>query len=131
VNFLTLTDAVTLSGPQGAPGTKERDAGIRTGTIDGKSIGTGAVVDSGTWGPGGVFTAVGRSFDTRGTVLFRTKVTATPGAGGTLSLKGTLTAISGTGAFKGVHGTLNVTGSAPLGSDADAASFRATGTVTF
>ncbi|HEY1522230.1 MAG TPA: hypothetical protein VGF70_04385 [Solirubrobacteraceae bacterium] len=131
VAFTTLSDAVKLSGPLGAPGTKERDAGIRTGTIDGRSVGTGAVVDSGTWGAGGTFRATGRSFDTRGTVAFKTVVTATPGPGGKLRLKGTITVISGTGAFKGIRGTLKVTGTAPLGSDDDADTLRATGTVTF
>jgi hypothetical protein len=131
VSFTTRFDAVTLSGPQGAPGTRETDAGVRSGTIDGKSVGVGALEDSGTWGPGLVYHAKGISFDTEGSVNFTTAVKATPGQGGTLTFTGTFTAHGGTGRYTHASGTIAVTGSAPLGSDPDAGILHSSGTVRF
>jgi hypothetical protein len=131
VSFTTKFDAISLSGAQGAPGTKETDVGIRTGTIDGKSIGIGTLEDTGTWGPGLTFKSKGLSFDTHGSVRFTASLKGTPGAGGKLTFQGTLTVNGGTGRYKGAKATLQVTGSAPLGSDPDTGIIHSAGTATF
>lgn len=133
VNVTTIFSAITLSGPFGAPGTTEKDAGIQTGTIDGKSIGTGALEDTATWAAGFVLHGKGIAFDTHGTVNVTDTVKATAQHNGTFTLRGTITFHGGTGPYKRITGTIPVTGTAPIAGDPNqfTGTFHAKGTVKY
>lgn len=131
VSLTTQFDTITSTSSTGTPGDRDRDAGIVTGTIDGKSFGTGALVQTVKWGANLSSSGSGTTFAKNGTVSYRFTGKLTPAAGGKLNISATFTVTGGTGVYKNASGKVTGTGSAPLGSDTDAGQVRVTGKIKY
>ena len=85
------------------------------GTFKG-ALGSGAIVGTNVFGPGGVFTGTLRVYLNKGTVTGTLDGTGGPAPGGGIEFSGNGEITKGTGKYKGAHGKFTFTGGQPADS---------------